>query len=214
MKINLLIMLSLTIIIGIALIPIIGSLSSDALSGITEEVPVESDLLYANVPISIKADDTLVITLPDVVNNVVYTEHFRNISTDATIWGFSQTGDSVNVHYNSTLYELIGGTWDAPVFGAEFSDAWIDWSVDGTIGTLTFLQDFPVDLIGIYISTNPGVLKTSWFNTTNISTFSILNTVEEVPVYDNADTLVNLIPFFSVLVLIGTVIVYIKFKKE
>lgn len=212
MKLNLLLSLSLTVIIGIALIPLIGSLSNDALSGETEIVTVESDLIGSNLPLQIEAGDTLVVTIYEYGNNVVYTEHYRNIHTDAAIWGFSSTGGSHKVHYNSTFYELIGGTWDEPVFGADYSDAWITWVVDGDTGTLTFLQDFPVELTGIYISTDPTTPKNFWTNTGNISAYSVLNQSEEVPVYTTTDHLVNLIPVISVLILIGAVVVYVKLK--
>lgn len=215
MRINLLIALSLTIIIGIALIPILGSLSEDAFENVTETVNVEKVLDGAdNLPITIKTGDTVVIELPEFLNNVVYTETLRPALTDPSTWGFSCTGESIKVLYNATNYELIGGTWDAPVFGAEYSDTWIDWSVDGTTGTLTFLQDFPYDLVGIERSNNLGVINNTFINSTSIADLSVYNTTEEVPVYGTADYLVNLIPLFGVLLIVGTVIVYIKFKKE
>lgn len=214
MKINLILSLALTVIIGISLIPLIGSLSNDALSGQTEIINVESTLDGSELPTQISAGDTLVLTMFEFGNNVVYTETYRNVHTDTAVWGFSSTGESHKVHYNGTSYELIGGTWDAPVFGADYSDAWITWEVDGDTGTLTFLQDFPVELVAIYSSTAPTTPKYVWTNTTAIDSFSVYNTTEEVPVYTTTDRLVNLIPFFAVLILIGAVIVYIKFKKE
>ena len=215
MKLNLLISLSLTVIIGIAMIPLIGSLRDDALSGETEIITVESDLVGSNLPLQIKAGDTLVVTMYEFGNNVVYTEFYRNIHTDASIWGFSSTGGSHKVHYNSTSYELIGGTWDEPIIGNDYSDTWITWEVNEaeTIGTLTFLQDFPVELTGIYISTDATTPRTFWTNVGNISTFSVLNTSEEIPVYTTTDHLVNLIPLFAVMVLIGAIVVYVKVKK-
>lgn len=211
MKINLLLTLAMTIIIGISLVPLIGSLSSEALSNQTEVVDVQKNIVYQDLPISIKAGDTFITTLPEFRSNIMYTIYIQNGETPASRTGFATSSSSRDIYINGTPYAFESGTWDAPVFAADFSNEWFTWVVVGDVGTMTFLQDLPDEIDTIVSST--GTVYTVYPQPTSYST-DILNTTEEVPIFSTANTLVNLIPFFSVLALIGAVIVYIKFKNQ
>lgn len=211
MKINIILSLALTVIIGISLIPLIGSLSNDALSGQTEIINVEKNIVYEDLPIQIKAGDTFVTELPAFRSNILYTIYIQNGETPASRYGFATTSSGRDIYINNVPYRFESGTWDAPAFETDFSNEWFTWVVVGTTGTMTFLQDFPVELDTIRSSTD--VTYTEYPQPTSYST-DVLSTTEEVPVYTTTDRLVNLIPFFAVLILIGAVIVYIKFEKE
>jgi len=145
------------------------------------------NLVPANVPIEIKAGDTLYFTRTAAVyNNIVYTEYFRNDPAEASIWGFSTTGTGHSVRYNGTSVRLEGGTWDNHSFIAAFEDAWVRWSFEGNIGTLEFLQDWPTPIVGLYSSVAMTTSKTAWSNETNISVFA---TLEQTIVYQSDGTL-------------------------
>jgi uncharacterized repeat protein (TIGR02543 family) len=163
-KIVLVLTLVLSFMVGLLIIP-------GTVSAATEMV----DLVPINAPLEIKAGDVLHFTrTATAYNNVTYTEYFRNDPAEATIWGFSSTGTGHTIRYNGTSVRLEGGTWDNHSFIAAFTDAWVDWSFDGNIGTLEFLQDWPTPIVGLYRSTSMTTPVTSWLNTTNISTFAVL----------------------------------------
>ena len=209
MKLNLLLSLSLTVIIGIALIPLIGSLSNDALSGVTETIEVEKNLIYEDLPIEIKAGDTFVTPLGSFRTNILYTVYVQNGESPATRWGFASTSTGKDLYINGTPFRYEEGTWDAPTFAANASTEWYTWVVVEDVGTFTFLQDFPVVLDTLYSSTT-GVFQ-DYSQPQSFET-DVLSTTEEVPVYTTTDHLVNLIPVISVLILIGAVVVYVKLK--
>lgn len=138
-------------------------------------------LIPDNVPIQIHAGDSLTFNRTTAVyNNITYTEYFRNDPAETSIWGFSSTGSGHYVRYNDTNLRIEGGTWDSHSFAAAYSDDWIDWSFVGDVGTLTFLQDWPFPIVGLYSSVAPTTPKTSWSNSTNISTFATLNLVDPI----------------------------------
>lgn len=163
-KIVLVLTLVLSFMVGLLIIP-------SEVSAATEMI----DLVPANVPLEIKAGDVLHFTrTATAYNNVSYTEYLRNDPAEATIWGFSSTGTGHTISYNGTSVRLEGGTWSSHSFIAAFSDAWVDWSFEGNIGTLEFLQDWPTPIVGLYRSTAMTTPVTSWLNSTNISTFAVL----------------------------------------
>jgi uncharacterized repeat protein (TIGR02543 family) len=139
-------------------------------------------LLPANTPIQIKAGDTLTFTrVNEYYNNVTYTEYFRNNYSSTDVWGFSSTGTGHSVRYNGTSFRLEGGTWQSHAFSEPYSDEWISWTYTGDVGTLTFLQDWPVVIEHLIASTATTSPKMSWSNSTSISKYAVLNLqVEEV----------------------------------
>ena len=210
MKLNILLSISLTVIIGISLIPLIGSLSEDAQSDQVEVVELSTDLDYDKLPIQIKAGDTFVHTKPEFREGIIYTIYMQNGTVTSNRWGFSFTGNMQAVWYNNTSFIFTSGEWNLPVLSAPYSDDWITWTVDGDVGTLTFLQDFPVVLDTMITSTSQ--LRDSWNIVTTYDTTDVLNYTQEIEVITITDRLVNLIPVISVLILIGAVVVYVKLK--
>ena len=210
MKLNILLSISLTVIIGISLIPLIGALSEDAQSDQVEVVELSTDLDYDKLPIQIKAGDTFVHTKPEFREGIIYTIYMQNGTVTSNRWGFSFTGNMQAVWYNNTSFIFTSGEWNLPVLSAPYSDDWITWTVDGDVGTLTFLQDFPVVLDTMITSTSQ--LRDSWNIVTTYDTTDVLNYTQEIEVITITDRLVTLIPFISVLILIGAVVVYVKLK--
>lgn len=209
MKIQQFLIIALSIIIGIGLIPVIGALSDGALSGETETVEVEKNIVYEDLPIEIKAGDTLVMPLPEIRSNILFTIYIQNGEDPTTRWGFATSGSGRDLYINNTPFRFEEGTWDNPTFVANASTEWYTWVVVDDVGTLTFLQDFPVEIDTIQAST--GQVYTEYPQPTSYST-DVLTTTIEVPVYTSRDRLVMLLPFIAVVFLISASVIYIKFK--
>lgn len=142
---------------------------------------IQVPLVPASTPIQIRAGDTLTFNrTTNAYNDISYTEYFRNDPSEPTIWGFSSTGNGHYVRYNGTNFRMEGGTWNGHVFMEAYSDEWIDWSYVGNVGTLTFLQDWPTEIVGLYSSTAMTTPKSSWNNTTNISVYATLNLTDPI----------------------------------
>lgn len=209
MKVNNFLIIALSVIIGISLIPVIGSLTTAAESGRTETVDVEKNIVYEDLPIEIKAGDTLVTELPAFRANIAYTIYIQNGVSPATRWGFATTSSGRDVYINGQPYRFESGTWDNPAFESDFSNEWFTWVVVDDVGTMTFLQDFPVEINTIQSST--GTVYTEYPQPTTYSD-DVLSTSIEVPDPTTTDRLIQLIPFVAVLVLIGSAIIYVKIK--
>lgn len=209
MKINQILIIGISVIIGIGLLAVVGATSQSALSGETEIINVEKNIVYEDLPIDIKAGDTFVTTLADFRAGIAYTVYIQNGVDPVTRWGFSTTGTGRDIWTNGTPFRFEVGTWDEPVFSGDYSNEYYTWVVVGDVGTITFLQDFPVTIDTMQLST--GTLTDQYSQPSSYET-DVLSTSIEVPVYTTTDRLVQLVPFIGVLVLVGSVIVYIKIK--
>lgn len=212
MKLHLWILLVVTMIIGIAMIPVIVSLTDDAMSGITETVSIEKNIDYDDLPIQIGAGDTLVMPLPEFRAGILYTLYIQNGSNPAepNRWGFSTTKNERAIYTNGVPFYFETGDWDNPVFAENFSNEWFTWVVADDVGTFTFLQDFPVVIDTMVLSTGFVVVE---YDQPSAYETDILYQDIEVPDYTNVDRLVTIIPIVAVIFLIGAVVVYIKVKN-
>ena len=123
----------------------------------------------------IRAGDYITHNKSTIRNNVSYTEYLTFNSGSPVRPYFSITGTGFSFNYNvDQLLTYEGGVWNNPTLATNFSDSWIDWSVTGDVGTLTFLQDLPNPIHSVRISTNFTLSRYYWQNSTNMNTNSTL----------------------------------------
>jgi len=148
------------------------------------------ELAAENLPISIHEGDKLIVDLDaegEEHGDILYSEYL--INTDKTdVWGFKSTKTYFSVYYNSTNYKFMdAATYTSDkTFAEDFTDEWISWSTDGTIGVLEFLQDWDVDIDQFYsLNGTTWTTKTTWSYDNNISYYAHIELAAEEETVEN-----------------------------
>lgn len=151
----------------------------------------EVELTYENLPLEIHAGDKLIMDAGAEgggAGSILYREELINSNYETSKWGFSSTDDYFRVYYNDTNFAFSTST--SQTLAANFSDDWISWTVNGNIGTLEFLQDWPYAVDSMYsVNGTNYTAKTSYSYGDNISLYAHLELTTEIPDYTLASEL-------------------------